>query len=99
MFYSDFLHDRQSIARILDDVASISAKTDIDEIHRRQIFNELAHGQTGGLSARASRADESELIARISSYAAQEYDRSRRSMQQIESVVATSSGVAIFGNT
>lgn len=93
VFYSDFLFDRQAVDRILDDVSKIALQTDILETERRLIFGELARGISGGIQARASLADAPQIIARIQSYAAQEYARGVQSLQQIEKVVGTLSGV------
>lgn len=92
-FYSDFLFDREGVHRILDDVTRIAHKTDVNESERRRIFGELARGMSGGIQARASLADQSQLIARIQSYAADEFARGVRSLQQLETVVSTLSGV------
>jgi VWFA-related protein len=93
VFYSDFLFDREAVHRILDDVSRVSLKTDLGGIERRQIFGELARGMSGGIQARASLADSGMLMARIRSYAAEEYDRGIQSLAQIEKVVATLAGV------
>ncbi len=93
VFYSDFLFDRQAINRILDDVTRVAAKTDVNEIERRRIFGELQRGISGGIQARASLADESQLGARIQAYAANEYNRGLTTLRQIETVVSTLSGV------
>lgn len=93
VFYSDFLFDRQAVAKILDDVTRVSQRTDVAETDRRQIFGELAAGQSGGVFA-VINPDGNALMARIQSYAAQEYARSLRSMQQIERVVGTLSGLS-----
>lgn len=93
VFYSDFLYDRQAIGRILDDISRISVASDINEIDRRDIFSELARGQSGGLLGRTATADSEAILARIRSYAAQEWDRSLRSLRQIERVVSTLGGL------
>ncbi len=93
VFYSDFLFDRQGVHRILDDVTKVSLKTKVNETERRQIFGELARGISGGIQARASLADSNVLIARIRSYAAEEYNRGINSLRQIEAVVSTLTGV------
>lgn len=93
VFYSDFLFDRAGIHRILDEVTRAAAKTDHSEVERRQIFGELARGMSGGRLARTSTADDGSLIARIRAYASEEYDRSLRSMSQIEKVISTLAGV------
>ena len=92
-FYSDFLFDRAGVHRILDDVRRVSLKTNVNAAERRQIFGELARGMSGGIQARASLADANVLIARIRSYAAEEYARSVNSLAQIQSVVSTMAGV------
>ncbi len=93
VFYSDFLFDRQAVHRILDDVTRVSLRSDINEMERRQIFGELARGQSGGIQARASLADDQVLLSRIQAYASEEYARGVRSLQQIEKVVSTLAGV------
>lgn len=93
VFYSDFLFDREGIHRILDDVTRVSIKTDLGEIERRQIFGELARGMSGGIQARASQADQTQLTSRIQAYAAEEYARGVRSLRQIERVISTLAGV------
>lgn len=93
VFYSDFLYDRSAIGKILDQVAEVSGKLDIADAERRLIFGELARGSSGGYLARSSQADADSLNARIRSYAAEEFARSNRSLNQIERVVATLAGV------
>lgn len=93
VFYSDFLFDRRAVDRILDDAAGKSVRSDIGEFERRQIFGELARGQSGGIQAQASQADQGMLISRIRAYAAEEYARSVNSLRQIEQVVATLAGL------
>ncbi len=93
VFYSDFLYDRSAIGKILDRVAKVSGKLDIADAERRLIFGELARGSSGGFLARSSQADSDSLSARIRSYAAEEFARSNRSLNQIERVVATLAGV------
>ena len=93
VFHSDFLYDRQAIHRIFDDLQEVSVAGDLNEIERRQIFNELARGMSGGIQARASLADEQMLISRIQAYAVQEYERSVRSMRTIERVISTMTGL------
>ena len=92
VFYSDFLFDRQAVSTILDRISKVSRQNDINRIERRQVFGELARGQSGGLLARTTLTDENSIMARIRAYAAEEYDRSLRSLQQIESVSATLAG-------
>jgi len=93
VFYSDFLFDRTAVEKILDDASKISMRTDINAFEQRQIFGELTRGQSGGIQARASLADPNQLISRIRAYAADEYARSLASLRQIETVVATLSGI------
>ncbi len=92
-FYSDFLFDRQGVHQILDDVSRVSFKTDVNVTERRRIYGELTRGMSGGIQARASLADSNALIARIRSYAAEEYARGINSLRQIEAVASTMSGV------
>lgn len=93
VFYSDFLFDRGAVDRILDDAARKSVRTEISEFERREIFGELTRGQSGGIQARASLADEGFLMSRIRAYAADEYARSVESMRMIEQVVGTLNGL------
>jgi VWFA-related protein len=93
VFYSDFLFDRQAIGRILDDLTRVAVPSEINEFERRQIFGELAQGQSGGFQAQSSTADEGQLIARIRAYADQEYARGLMSLRQIEQVISTLAGV------
>jgi VWFA-related protein len=93
VFYSDFLYDRQAIGRIFDDISRVSARSDINEVERREIFGELTRGQSGGFLGRTSTANSEAVMARIRSYAAQEYHRSLTSLRQIERVVTTLAGV------
>lgn len=93
VFYSDFLYDRQTIGKILDETSRVSMRTDIQGAERRQILDELSRGQSGGILARTSLADPGSLLARIRGYAADEYARSLGSFRQIESVLSTLSGV------
>ena len=75
VFYSDFLFDRGAVHRILDDVSRVSLKTNVNEMERRRIFGELARGMSGGFQARVQIADGGQLLARIRSYATEEYQR------------------------
>ncbi|MEM7350871.1 MAG: VWA domain-containing protein [Acidobacteriota bacterium] len=93
VFYSDFLFDRQGVHQILDDVSRVATKTEVNEFERRQILGELTRGMSGGILGRTTLADDQALISRIRAYATEEYARGVRSLQQIERVVATLSGV------
>lgn len=93
VFYSDFLFDREAVDQTLDEVARVSIQTDVNEMERRQVFDELARGQTGGILAQTSLADSNLIMTRIRAYAAQEHDRGLRSLQLIETVASTLSGV------
>jgi VWFA-related protein len=93
VFYSDFLYDRQAIDRILEDATRRATPTEVSEFERRRIFGELARGQSGGLFARWSQADQQALLARIQVYAAEEHARGIKSLQNIERVVSTLAGV------
>ncbi len=93
VFYSDFLYDRQAIHRVLDRLLKVSTPSNIAEIERRQIVNELTRGQSGGIQARASLAQDGALMSRVRAYAAQEYQRGIQSLQQIEQIVATMAGI------
>ncbi len=93
VFYSDFLFDRQGVSRILDRLSRVSTRPDINEFERRRIFGELARGQSGGILARNTLADEQVLISRIYAYAVDEYSRNVKSLQQIETVVSTMAGI------
>ncbi len=94
VFYSDFLFDRQAVDRVLEEVTRVSVQSDINETERRLIFGELTRGQSGGVMARRfSGAESQPILSRIQAYAAQEYDRGVRSLQQIEHVVLTLAGV------
>jgi len=92
-FYSDFLYDRQAVGEILDRAEDLSFRTEVNEFERRQIFGELTRGQSGGIQARASQADDNLLLSRIRAYATDEYARSLGSLRQIETVVSTLAGV------
>ena len=92
-FYSDFLYDRQAIDRILDNALRLTGATDINKAARRQIFGELTRGQSGGILAQSSQAEETELKARIQAYAADEYARGRESIRQVQQVVLSLAGV------
>lgn len=92
-FYSDFLFDREAIGKILDVQSRVSFKTSVNEIERRQIFDELTRGQSGGILARTSLADLQGLRTRIQAYAAEEFARGIRTFQHIEAVLSTLSGV------
>lgn len=94
VFHTDFLYDRRAISKVLDDLSRIALQTDVTEIDRRQIFGELTRGQSGGILGRTSLADEDQIMSRIQAYAADEYDRSLRSLRQIETVVATLAGLS-----
>lgn len=93
--YSDFLFDRAAIAEILRDAQGVGVRPDTLEAERRQLFGELARGQSGGILGRTSAASrEAEtVLPRIQSYAAQEYARSLESLRQIENVAATLAGL------
>jgi VWFA-related protein len=93
VFYSDFLYDRQAIGEILDRASRVSMRTSINEAEHRQILGELTRGQSGGLLARTTLADQNQLLVRIQSYAADEYARSRGSFRQIEQVISTLTGI------
>lgn len=93
VFYSDFLYDREVLGEILDRAAGVSMRTGIGEIEQRQILGELTRGMSGGLVGRSTLADEGSLLARIQSYAADEYARSLSSFRQIEQVVSTLTGI------
>jgi VWFA-related protein len=93
VFYSDFLYDRRAIGRVLDDLTRVSVRTEVLENERRQIFGELARGQSGGILARSTLAEPESTLTRIQAYAASEFDRSLRSMRQIETVVRTLAGL------
>ncbi len=93
VFYSDFLFDREAVHRTFDRISKISLRTDVLAAERRLIFGELNRGISGGIQARASLANEPQLQARIQAYAAQEYARGIRTLQQIEKVVGTLSGI------
>lgn len=94
IFYSDFLYDRQALDRILDRISRVSVRSDISEVERRLIFGELTRGQSGGILGRTSTANSEAITARIRSYATQEFNRSLRSLREIERVVITLSGVS-----
>ncbi|MDH3746139.1 MAG: VWA domain-containing protein, partial [Acidobacteriota bacterium] len=94
IFYSDFLFDRQAIDRILEDATHKAVQSNIHETERRLIFGELTRGQSGGILAREfTSAESGPILTRIQAYAAQEYQRGVRSLQQIEHVVSTLAGV------
>ncbi|MEO1088068.1 MAG: VWA domain-containing protein, partial [Acidobacteriota bacterium] len=94
VFYSDFLYDRKAIAEILDEVDDLAAEVPLSEIQRREIFGLLARGQSGTFLARASTNIEGiDVLNRIQVYATEEFDRSLRTLSQIEAVVATLAGV------
>lgn len=93
--YSDFLFDRRTTARVLDEAQRVSVGPRTMEIERRQLFGELARGQSGGILARtsgASREAES-VLPRIQAYAAQEHARSLDSLRQIEAIAGTLAGL------
>lgn len=92
-FYSDFLFDRQAVGRILDEQADVSFRSSVNEIERRQVFDELTRGQSAGIVARMSLADEGGLLARIRGYAADEYARSIGTFRHLEAVLSTLAGV------
>lgn len=94
VFYSDFLYDRKAVDRILNRMQTVSIASDVNEAERRQILGELTRGMSGGIQARFSLAEEGPLKSRIQAYAAQEYSRSVRSLQTIEQVISTLSGVS-----
>jgi VWFA-related protein len=94
IFYSDFLYDRPALDRLLEKITRVSAQSDISEIERRQIFGELTRGQSGGILGRTSLANSEAITARIRSYAAQEFNRSLKSLREIERVVTTLGGVS-----
>ncbi|MEM1179414.1 MAG: VWA domain-containing protein [Acidobacteriota bacterium] len=95
VFYSDFLYDRRAIGEILDDVDDLAAEVPLGEIQRREIFGLLARGQSGTFLARASTNIEGiDVLNRIQVYAAEEFDRSQRTLGQIEAVVSTLAGVS-----
>ncbi len=93
VFYSDFLFDRRAVEQILDRASNVSMRSNVSEVERRQILDEMTRGQSGGILARTTLADEDHLIARIRGYAASEYERSLGSFRQIERVLATLNGV------
>ncbi len=93
VYYSDFLFDRTAVHRILDGLLERVPPNDLMEMERRRIFGELTRGQSGGIQARASLAEEGPIMSRIRAYAAQEYQHSVNSLRQIERVVATMAGV------
>lgn len=93
VFYSDFLYDRRAIGEILDEVEDVAGQTDVAGIERRRIFGELARGQSGGFLGRNANIDGPQLIARIRAFAATEYDRSVRTLRELERVVSTVAGV------
>jgi VWFA-related protein len=92
-FYSDFLYDKQAVARVLDSASEVTGAMDMNAAARRQIFGELTRGQSGGILAQSSEADESALMARIRAYAADEYARGIESLRQIQQVVLSLAGV------
>lgn len=93
VFYSDFLYDRRAIDGILVDATRRATPAEVSDFERRQIFGELTRGQSGGIFARWSQADQQALLARIQAYAAEEYARGVQSLQNIERVVSTLAGV------
>ncbi|MEM8994774.1 MAG: VWA domain-containing protein [Acidobacteriota bacterium] len=94
VFYSDFLYDRKAIGEILDEVDDVAAEVPLGEIQRREIFGLLARGQSGTFLARASTNIEgADVLNRIQVYATEEFDRSVRTLSQIEAVVSTMAGV------
>ena len=93
VFYSDFLYDRRAIGEILDRASRVSMSTNINEAERRQILGEMTRGQSGGFLARTTLADAGQLLARIQSYAANEYARSLTSFRQIEQILSTLNGI------
>jgi VWFA-related protein len=93
--YSDFLFDRAATSRILDEVQRVGVRPQTMEAERRQLFGELARGQSGGILARtagASREAET-VLPRLQAYAAQEHARSVESLRQIEAVAGTLAGL------
>lgn len=92
-FYSDFLFDRRAVGQILDRASRVSMRSNIGELERRQILDEMTRGMSGGILARSTTADENNLMARIRGYAASEYERSLTSFGQIQRVISTLSGV------
>lgn len=93
--YSDFLFDRATTARVLDQAQRVSVGPRTMEAERRQLFGELARGQSGGILARtagASREPES-VLPRLQAYAAQEYSRSLETLRQIEAIAGTLAGL------
>lgn len=93
VFYSDFLFDRRAVAEILDRASKVSMRSNVNQAEVRQILGELTRGMSGGILARSSLADENHLLARIQSYAADEYARSLASFRQIGQVVSTLTGI------
>lgn len=93
--YSDFLFDRAATSRILDEVQRVGVRPRTMEVERRQLFGELARGQSGGILSRtAGNSREAEtVLPRLQAYAAQEYARSLESLRQIEAVAGTLAGL------
>ena len=90
-FHSEFLLDRDATREILTELEQVAGPPATSEIERRQVFNEISRGQSGGIMARgAFNADN--VLMRIRAYAAEEYQRSVVSMRAIDSVVNTLAG-------
>ena len=90
-FHSDFLSDRDATREALTELEKVAGPPAISEIERRQVFNELSRGQSGGLMARSS-LNPGNILMRIRAYAAEEYQRSVVSMKGIDAVVNTLAG-------
>ena len=90
-FHSEFLLDRDATREILTELEEVAGPPATSEIERRQVFNELARGQSGGILARTE-VNADQMIMRIRAYASEEYQRSITSLRGIDSVVNTLAG-------
>lgn len=90
-FHSEFLFDRDATREALTELEKVAGPPAISEIERRQVFNELSRGQSGGIMAR-SNLNPGNILMRIRAYAAEEYQRSVVSMKGIDAVVNTLAG-------
>jgi len=100
--HSDFMNDRRTLNRILDDIQGASGQSQSLELERRQILSELSREELT-TPARGEEFFEARnidlgysvdtVLSRIKAYAADGYQQARRSLAVLSAYVDTLSGV------
>jgi VWFA-related protein len=107
--HSDFLNDKHTIARIFHDVEGLGYRDTTGREERSRILNQMSRGHTGGIlspnrvpnpldpdrsAPTTAELWDTSIEASIRAYAANEYQRSRASLEALKRFVGSLGGVS-----